>query len=64
MPAAAPDTKGALRSAADRGNIWANGDLLAPPVMTVGPSAPNGPPVPMEMASELGFGTAASGCRR
>lgn len=29
-----------------------------PPVMMIGPSAPNGPPVPMEMADESGFKTA------
>ena len=27
----------------------------APPVMMIGPSAPNGPPVPMEIAAESGF---------
>ena len=28
---------------------------MAPPVMMIGPSAPNGPPVPMAMADESGF---------
>ena len=31
---------------------------MAPPVMMIGPSAPNGPPVPMEMAEDTGFNTA------
>jgi hypothetical protein len=31
---------------------------MAPPVMMIGPSAPNGPPVPMEMAEDSGFSTA------
>ena len=26
-----------------------------PPVMMIGPSAPNGPPEPMEIADEIGF---------
>ena len=27
----------------------------APPVAIIGPSAPNGPPVPIEIADEIGF---------
>src|SRR3546814_9675020 len=30
-------------------------DPKAPPVEIIGPSAPNGPPVPMEIAAERGF---------
>ena len=33
----------------------------APPVMMIGPSAPNGPPEPMEMADETGFRMATLG---
>ena len=33
----------------------------APPVMMMDPSAPNGPPVPMEMAAEKGFRSATFG---
>ena len=28
---------------------------MAPPVMMIGPSAPNGPPVPMEIAEDSGL---------
>jgi len=31
------------------------GPNKAPPVMMIGPSAPNGPPVPMAMADDSGF---------
>ena len=30
----------------------------APPVMMIGPSAPNGPPDPIEMAEEIGLSSA------
>ena len=36
----------------------------APPVMMIGPSAPNGPPVPMEMADEIGLSNATLGSIR
>ena len=36
----------------------------APPVMMIGPSAPNGPPEPIEIADESGFSTATRGCIR
>jgi hypothetical protein len=32
-----------------------------PPVMMIGPSAPNGPPEPIEMADDRGFKTATFG---
>ena len=36
----------------------------APPVRMIGPSAPNGPPVPMLIALEMGFKMASRGCTR
>src|SRR5690349_18890376 len=36
----------------------------APPVMMIGPSAPNGPPEPIEIAAESGFRTARRGPAR
>ncbi len=34
---------------------------IAPPVMMIGPSAPNGPPVPMLIAAETGLSSATCG---
>ena len=39
-------------------------DPNAPPVMMIGPSAPNGPPDPIEIAEESGFSTASFGSTR
>ena len=39
-------------------------DPKAPPVMMMGPSAPNGPPEPMEIAAESGFRIARRGWTR
>ena len=61
MPAAAPATSSVLRSADERWKSCAKSEPNAPPVMMIGPSAPNGPPVPMEMADETGFKTATFG---
>jgi hypothetical protein len=36
----------------------------APPVMMIGPSAPNGPPDPIEMADESGLRIATFGSTR
>jgi hypothetical protein len=58
IPAAAPATSSVFRSAAESSNSWATIDPTAPPVMVIGPSAPNGPRVPMETAEEIGFRTA------
>ena len=55
MPAAAPATSSVLRSALVRWNNCAIIDPNAPPVMMMGPSAPNGPPEPIEIADESGF---------
>ena len=58
MPAAAPATSNVFRSAALRWKHWANSDPMAPPVMMIGPSAPNGPPLPIEIAADIGLSTA------
>ena len=55
MPAAAPATSNVFRSASLTGSNWAISEPMAPPVMMIGPSAPNGPPVPMEIAEESGL---------
>jgi hypothetical protein len=39
-------------------------DPKAPPVMMIGPSAPNGPPEPIEIADEIGFRIATLGSTR
>lgn len=64
IPAVAPATSNALRSAAVRWKHWAKREPTAPPVMMIGPSAPNGPPVPIEMADDSGLRTATFGWRR
>ena len=61
IPAAAPATSSTFRSAAVMWNSCANREPIAPPVMMIGPSAPNGPPVPIEIAEESGFSTATFG---
>ena len=61
MPAAAPATSSVFRSAFDRWKNCAKSDPKAPPVMMMGPSAPNGPPVPIEIAEEIGFKIATFG---
>ena len=58
MPPAAPATSSVLRSAAERWNACANSEPNAPPVIMIGPSAPKGPPVPIDSAEESGFSTA------
>ena len=55
MPAAAPATSSVLRSLSLTGSICAISEPIAPPVMMIGPSAPNGPPVPMAIADDSGF---------
>ena len=61
MPAAAPATSSVLRSAVDRWKNCANSEPKAPPVMMIGPSAPNGPPVPIEIADDSGLSSATRG---
>jgi len=55
MPAAAPATSSVLRSTAVSRRNWATSEPTAPPVMMIGPSAPNGPPEPIEMADDSGL---------
>ena len=64
MPAAAPATSSVFRSAALIWKHCANSEPIAPPVMMIGPSAPNGPPLPIEIADDSGFKTATFGCMR
>ena len=64
MPAAAPATSSVLRSALVRSKNWATSEPNAPPVMMIGPSAPNGPPEPIEIAEESGLSTATRGWMR
>src|SRR5919197_946877 len=58
IPPAAPATSNVRRSALVRRKNCAIIEPKAPPVMMIGPSAPNGPPEPMEIAEESGFGNA------
>ena len=55
MPAAAPAARSVLRSDAVIFSSCPISDPSAPPVAMIGPSAPNGPPVPIEIAAESGF---------
>ena len=64
MPAAAPATSRVFRSALVMWKNCATIDPTAPPVMMIGPSAPNGPPAPIEIAAESGFRTATRGSTR
>jgi hypothetical protein len=64
MPPTAPATSRVLRSSADRCRNWARIEPTAPPVMMIGPSAPNGPPVPIEIAADTGLSTATRGWTR
>ncbi len=45
-------------------NSCANSEPSAPPVMMIGPSAPNGPPVPIAIAEDSGFRNATFGSIR
>ena len=55
MPAAAPAASRVLRSMAVTRITCPIAEPIAPPVAMIGPSAPNGPPVPMEIAADNGF---------
>ncbi len=61
IPPAAPATRSVRRSIALRWKNCAITEPSAPPVRMIGPSAPNGPPVPMLMALEMGFRTVRRG---
>ncbi len=64
VPAAAPATSSVFRSALVKWNICATIDPHAPPVMMIGPSAPNGPPDPIEIGAEIGLRRATFGSIR
>jgi len=64
MPAAAPATSRVFRSALVRWKNCAISDPIAPPVMMIGPSAPKGPPEPIEIADDSGLSTATFGSTR
>ncbi|OIQ80355.1 hypothetical protein GALL_378990 [mine drainage metagenome] len=55
MPAAAPAASSALRSSAVTRTRWPSSEPSAPPVAMIGPSAPNGPPVPIDTAADSGL---------
>ena len=55
IPAQAPAVKMIFLSAGDMCMAWPVKDPKAPPVAMIGPSAPNGPPVPIDMAADKGF---------
>ncbi len=55
MPAAAPDARRTFLSSAVVRSVWPSIEPSAPPVAMIGPSAPNGPPVPMATAADNGF---------
>ena len=62
MPAAAPAASRILRSDGETRITWPSSDPSAPPVTMIGPSAPNGAPVPIAIAAEIGLAT--RGARR
>ncbi len=55
IPAAAPAASSVLRSPADTRMNCPIAEPSAPPVAMIGPSAPNGPPVPIAIADDTGF---------
>src|SRR5215831_2937522 len=64
MPAAAPATSRVFRSLLVRRKNCAISEPKAPPVIIMGPSAPKGPPEPIEMAADSGFKKATRGSTR
>ena len=64
MPPAAPATRSVFRSALVSFRNCATIEPKAPPVMMIGPSAPNGPPLPIEMAADSGLRRATRGSTR
>ena len=55
MPAVAPAASNIFLSLWVILNICPSEEPRAPPVAMMGPSAPKGPPVPIEMADDMGF---------
>ncbi len=64
IPAAAPATSSVVRSASVSFTHCAISEPKAPPVIMIGPSAPNGPPEPIAIAAEIGFRIAIFGATR
>ena len=64
IPATAPATSKVLRSALVIWKYCPISEPTAPPVMMIGPSAPNGPPDPMEIADDSGLSSATFGSTR
>jgi len=64
MPAAAPLARRIFRSEGETSITWPRSEPIEPPVTMIGPSAPNGPPVPMAMAAERGLAMAVRGAMR
>jgi hypothetical protein len=55
IPAAAAAASRALRSSGVMCNNCPSSEPSAPPVAMIGPSAPKGPPVPIEIAADSGL---------
>ncbi len=55
IPAAAPAASSVFRSSAVVRNNCPTSEPNAPPVAMIGPSAPNGPPVPIANAADTGL---------
>ena len=64
IPAAAPLASRILRSEGETSMTWPTREPSDPPVTMIGPSAPNGPPVPMATAADSGLATAVRGAMR
>ena len=64
MPAAAPAASRIFRSDGETRMTWPINDPSAPPVTMIGPSAPNGAPVPIAIAADAGLATAVRGAMR
>jgi hypothetical protein len=59
-----PAASRVFRSIAVVFTIWPSSEPSAPPVAMIGPSAPNGPPVPMEIAALTGLSSVTRGGMR
>ncbi len=55
IPAVAPAASNIFRSLCVIFSNCPSVEPSAPPVAMIGPSAPNGPPVPIEIAADTGF---------
>ena len=59
-----PTRAGSCARSATPGSSWPSSEPSAPPVTMIGPSAPNGPPVPIATAADSGLATAVRGAIR